>query len=55
MQPLCQLLGIKKTYTTAYNFKSDGLVERHNWTLIDQLAKMLLSHGSEWDTPYTRL
>ena len=42
--------GIKKTRTTAYNPKSDGMVERHNRTLIDQLAKMLLSHGGEWDT-----
>ena len=50
IQSLCQWLGIKKTRTTAYNPKSDGMVERHNRTLIDQLAKMLLSHGGEWDT-----
>ncbi|KAK7877355.1 hypothetical protein WMY93_031928 [Mugilogobius chulae] len=49
IQTLCRLLGIKKTHTTAYNPKSDGMVERHNRTLIDQLAKMLLSHGGEWD------
>lgn len=49
IQTLCGLLGIKKTHTTAYNPKSDGMVERHNRTLIDQLAKMLLSHGGEWD------
>lgn len=28
---------------------SNGMVEHHNRTLIDQLAKMLLSHGGEWD------
>ncbi|CAG5897368.1 unnamed protein product [Menidia menidia] len=50
IQILCQRLGIKKTRTTAYNPKSDGMVERHNRTLIDQLAKLLLSHGGEWDT-----
>uniref|UniRef100_A0A3Q2DWF0 Integrase catalytic domain-containing protein n=1 Tax=Cyprinodon variegatus TaxID=28743 RepID=A0A3Q2DWF0_CYPVA len=50
IQILCQLLGIKKTRTTAYNPKSEGMVERHNQTLIDQLAKLLLSHGREWDT-----
>uniref|UniRef100_A0A3Q2EA21 Integrase catalytic domain-containing protein n=1 Tax=Cyprinodon variegatus TaxID=28743 RepID=A0A3Q2EA21_CYPVA len=50
IQILCQLLGIKKTRTTAYNPKSDGMVERHNRTLINQLAKLLLSHGGEWDT-----
>uniref|UniRef100_A0A3P8S1N8 Integrase catalytic domain-containing protein n=1 Tax=Amphiprion percula TaxID=161767 RepID=A0A3P8S1N8_AMPPE len=49
VQTLCRLLGIKKTRTTAYNPKSDGMVERHNRTLIDQLAKMLLSHEGEWD------
>lgn len=49
IQSLCQLLGIKKTRSTAYNPKSDGMVERHNRTLIDQLAKMLLSCGGEWD------
>lgn len=50
IQSLCGWLGIRKTRTTAYNPKSDGMVERHNQTLIDQLAKMLLSHGGEWDT-----
>ena len=50
IQSLCQWLGIKKTRTTAYNPRSDGMVECHNQTLIDQLAKMLLSHGGEWDT-----
>ena len=39
IQSLCQLLGITKTRTTPYNPKSDGMVERFNRTLIDQLAK----------------
>uniref|UniRef100_A0A3B3DG19 Integrase catalytic domain-containing protein n=1 Tax=Oryzias melastigma TaxID=30732 RepID=A0A3B3DG19_ORYME len=49
VQLLCKWMGIKKTRTTAYNPKSDGMVERHNRTLIDQLSKMLLSYGGEWD------
>lgn len=49
-QCLCQLLGIKKTRTTAYSPKSDGMVKRHNRNLIDQLAKKLLSQGEEWDS-----
>lgn len=49
VQRLCQHLGIKKTRTTPYNPKSDGMVERFNRTLIDQLAKSLLACGGEWD------
>ena len=49
IQSLCRLLGIKKTRTTAYNPKLDGMVECHNRTLFDQLAKRLLSHEGEWD------
>lgn len=40
---LCEMLGVKKTHTTRYNPKSDGMVERFNRTLIDQLAKTLLT------------
>ena len=49
IQSLCQLLGITKTRTTPYNPKWDGMVERFNRTLIDQLAKTLLDCGGEWD------
>ena len=49
VQRLCQLLGIKKSRTAPYNPKSDGMVERFNRTLIDQLAKTLLACGGEWD------
>ena len=47
---LCEMLGVKKTHTTPYNPKSDGMVERFNRTLIDQLAKTLLSCEGEWDS-----
>ena len=46
---LCKLLNIKKTRTTPYHPASDGMVERFNRTLIDQIAKILLSCGGEWD------
>uniref|UniRef100_A0A3B3DD48 Integrase catalytic domain-containing protein n=1 Tax=Oryzias melastigma TaxID=30732 RepID=A0A3B3DD48_ORYME len=49
IQSLCRWQDIAKTRTAAYNPKSDGMVERHNRTLVNQLAKMLLSHGGEWD------
>lgn len=48
-QRLCQLLNIKKTRTTPYNPKSDGIVECFHQTLIEQLAKSLLACGSVWD------
>lgn len=35
VQRLWQLLGITKTRTAPYNPKSDSVVERFNWTLID--------------------
>lgn len=49
IQRLCQLLVINKTRTTPYSPKSDGMVERFNRNLIDQLAKALLSCRGEWD------
>lgn len=32
---LCSMLGVKKTHTTPYNPKSDGMVDRFNRTFID--------------------
>ena len=48
---MCRLLGIRKTRTTAYNPKSDGLVERFNRTLVNVVAILLEEdRGSrEWD------
>ena len=48
---MCKLLGIKKTRTTAYNPKSDGLVERFNRTLMNIIA-MLVEEDTcdrDWD------
>ena len=50
-QNLCQLLGIRKSRTTAYNPKSDGMVERFNRILVNILVTMLESeiHQKDWD------
>ena len=50
-QNVCQLLGIRKTRTTAYNPKSDGMVERFNRTLVSILVTMLEpeKHQKDWD------
>ena len=50
VKQLCVMLGVKKTHTTPYNPKSDGMVERLNRTVIDQLAKTLLVCEGEWDS-----
>ncbi|KAI4905266.1 hypothetical protein NFI96_004845 [Prochilodus magdalenae] len=39
---LCKLLGVKKNCTNSYHPQCDGMVERFNRTLIDQVAKSLL-------------
>ena len=41
---MCQMLGMHKTRTTAYHPQSDGMVERFNGTLEDQLAKFVDYH-----------
>ena len=51
---MCQLLGIKKTRTTPYHPKSDGMVERFNKTLASMLRAYVGDHQRDWDThlPY---
>ena len=47
---MCQLLGIQKTRTTAHHPQSDGMVERFNRTIEDQLAKFVdYHHQRDWD------
>lgn len=46
---LCASLGIEKTRTSPYHAQSDGMVERLNRTLKDQLAKYIYQSGGEWD------
>ncbi|KFD48296.1 hypothetical protein M513_10788 [Trichuris suis] len=49
MTELFQLLGIKKTRTTAYHPQSNGLVERFNRTLLDTLAALAEDSPERWD------
>ena len=49
IRELCQLLGIHKTRTTAFNPKSDGMVERYNLTIGRQLAMFIGQHQGTWD------
>ena len=46
---ICHMLGMKKTRTTPYLPQSDGMVERFNRTLLDQLAKFADYHQTDWD------
>ena len=48
---MCRVLGISKTWTTTYNPKSDGMVERFNKTLINIVAMMIepKRQQSDWD------
>ncbi|XP_026054681.1 uncharacterized protein LOC113040593 [Carassius auratus] len=42
-------IGIEKTRTSPYHAQCDGMVERLNQTLKDQLAKYICESGGEWD------
>ncbi|PIK52328.1 hypothetical protein BSL78_10784 [Apostichopus japonicus] len=49
IKTLCEALGVNKTQTTPYHPQSDGLIERFNRTLKDQLGKLLLQNNGTWD------
>uniref|UniRef100_A0A3P9PE55 Gypsy retrotransposon integrase-like protein 1 n=1 Tax=Poecilia reticulata TaxID=8081 RepID=A0A3P9PE55_POERE len=46
---LCLSMGVHKTRTSPYHSMSNGMVERANRSIKDQLAKYLYSKGGEWD------
>ena len=46
---MCNLLGIKKTRTTAFRPCSNGLVERYNRTLNEMLCTTVGEHPQAWD------
>ena len=48
-QECCHLLGIRKTRTTPLRPQSDGMVEKFNWTLGQELAKYCTEGQTEWD------
>ena len=47
---MCEKLGSHKTRTTPLHPQSDGLVERFNRTLAQQLAIVTARHQQDWDT-----
>ena len=49
MLDVYELMGIRKTNTTAYHPQTDGLVERFNRTLTGMLAKCVEGNGKDWD------
>ncbi|KMQ92912.1 integrase core domain protein, partial [Lasius niger] len=46
---LSELLGIRKTRTTALHPQSDGQVERQHQTIISYLAKYISENQKDWD------
>ena len=46
---VCERLGMQKTHTTHLHPQSDGLVERFNKTLGQQLAIISAKHQHDWD------
>jgi len=46
---LTELLGMKKTRTTALHPQSDGQVERQHQTLVNYLAKFIAENQKDWD------
>ena len=45
----CKILGIRKTRTTPMHPESDGMVERFNRTLGQELAKQCKNQQDDWD------
>lgn len=45
----CEILGIRKTRTTPLHPQSDGMVERFNKTLENQLRIFVSDHQDDWD------
>ncbi len=50
IKELCSKLGVTKTRTSPYHPEGDGLIERFNRTLKDQLSKCLYQQTEPWDT-----
>ena len=49
MHEVYNLMGLKKTRTTAYHPQCDGLVERQNRTLQAIITNFVLEHSLDWD------
>ena len=53
LQDICVLLGIKKTRTTPYHPRGNGLVEKMNSTVKKCLASLSHTHPETWDLRLT--
>lgn len=49
VKKICQIMDTRKIYTSPYNPKCNGVVERVNQTLIGKLAKLVNQRWNEWD------
>ena len=49
MSELCKLLNIEKAGTSPLHPKSDGLVERFDWTLVEMLRGKIREDQADWD------
>ena len=49
MREVCQLLGIRKTHTTAFHPQGNAISERENSTLKNLLTAFVDEKGSNWD------
>ena len=49
MRETCRLFGVKKTHTTSYHPRGDGMVERHNRTIENMLSLWTNSCQDDWD------
>ncbi|GFS61079.1 retrovirus-related Pol polyprotein from transposon 412 [Trichonephila clavipes] len=49
LKGVCELLGIEKTKTTPLHPQSDGMVERFNRTILNNLSLMVSKNQQDWD------
>lgn len=49
IENICQIINCKKAYSSVYNPKSNGCIERCNQTLVQKLAKLCRDKWEIWD------
>ncbi|GFT58376.1 retrovirus-related Pol polyprotein from transposon 412 [Trichonephila clavipes] len=49
IEGVCELLGIDKTKTTPLHPQSDGMLERFNRTILNNLSLMVSKNQQDWD------
>jgi len=49
MQDVCNILKTRKVFTTPFHPQCDGVVERYNKTLINQLSRLAYNEPDEWE------